>query len=67
MAKPHAAVSWTATLTAPGGSAAADLVQNNVGKNITIASMLTALGRQGNPQCSVNAAGLCKLSEVRQS
>jgi ribonuclease I len=58
------AVSWTATLTAPGGSAAADLVQNNVGKNITIASMLTALGRQGNPQCSVNAAGLCKLSEI---
>jgi len=58
------AVTWAATLTAPGGSAAADLVQSNVGKNITIASLLTALGRQGNPQCTANAAGLCKLSEV---
>ena len=57
-------MTWAANLTAPGGSAAADLVQSNVGKNITIASLLTALGRQGNPQCKVSASGLCSLSEV---
>ena len=57
------AVGWAANLTA-SGSPAADLVQSNVGKNITISSLLTALGRQGNPQCSTSSTGLCRLSEV---
>lgn len=60
----YIAVTWAANLTAPGGSAAADLVQSNVGKNITVANLLTALGRQGNPQCTVSSSGICRLSEV---
>ena len=58
------AIQWAANLTAPGGSAVADLVQSNVGNSILVASLLSALGGQGTARCSITSTGICQLSEV---